>query len=129
MVPKQIPSPSPNDIPQVFPAEGKLKMRVALMIGCAQRALNTNINDATIRLPTRHGCKVVITKGEGCCGTLTHHMGQTKNSHTQAKKVSSITRDVSEVMSELGLQEPEALQKKSQTNIDYNEKNCTGHAV
>jgi glycolate oxidase iron-sulfur subunit len=48
---------------------------VALLVGCAQRALNTDINDATIRLLRRHGCEVVIPKGVGCCGALTHHMG------------------------------------------------------
>jgi glycolate oxidase iron-sulfur subunit len=36
---------------------------VALMTGCAQRALNTDINDATIRLLTRHGCEVVVAEG------------------------------------------------------------------
>ncbi len=40
-------------------------MRVALMTGCAQRALNTDINDATIRLLTRLGCEVVVARGRG----------------------------------------------------------------
>ena len=53
MAPKQIPARSVNDDAQIFPAQGSQKMRVALMTGCAQRALNTDINDATIRLLTR----------------------------------------------------------------------------
>jgi glycolate oxidase iron-sulfur subunit len=61
-------------------------MRVALMTGCAQRALNTDINDATIRLLTRLGCDVVIAEGQGCCGALTHHMGKTAESHATAAK-------------------------------------------
>lgn len=84
MAPKRIPPVSINDSPQVFPAEGERRMRVALMTGCAQRALNTDINDATIRLLTRLGCDVVITKGQGCCGALTHHMGKTQDSHSMA---------------------------------------------
>lgn len=81
MAPRDIPTPSLNDSPQVFPAEGTRRKRVALLVGCAQRALNTDINDATIRLLRRHGCEVVIPRGMGCCGALTHHMGRTDESH------------------------------------------------
>jgi len=81
MVPKVIPPVSRNDDPQVFAAQGQQRMRVALMTGCAQKALNTDINDATIRLLTRRGCEVVVARGAGCCGALTHHMGKTAASH------------------------------------------------
>ncbi|MDF3904851.1 glycolate oxidase subunit GlcF [Paracoccus sp. AS002] len=84
MAPRDIPPPSLNDRPQVFAAEGPRRKRVALLIGCAQRALNTDINDATIRLLRRHGCEVVIPRGLGCCGALTHHMGRTDESHAMA---------------------------------------------
>ncbi len=148
--PSSLPPPSRNDRPQVFPAEGPRRKRVALMTGCAQRALNTDINDATIRLLTRHGCDVVVAKGAGCCGALTHHMGKTNEAHAtagrnirawaremdgdgldaivintsgcgttvkdygymfardalaaDAKRVSTIAKDISEVMVELGLE-------------------------
>ncbi|MCC5992616.1 MAG: glycolate oxidase subunit GlcF [Rhodobacteraceae bacterium] len=86
MAPKQIPPVSRNDDPQVFATIGEKKMRVALMTGCAQRALNTDINDATIRLLRRLGCEVVIAQGQGCCGALTHHMGKTAESHATAAR-------------------------------------------
>ncbi len=76
MAPKTLPKPSSVDRPQVFPAEGERKRRVALLAGCAQQVLAPEINEATIRLLTRHGCEVVIAKGAGCCGALTHHMGK-----------------------------------------------------
>ena len=85
MAPKVIPPVSRNDDPQTFQVVDK-KMRVALMTGCAQRALNTDINDATIRLLTRLGAEVVIPKGQGCCGALTHHMGKEDESHATAAK-------------------------------------------
>ncbi|KQI72274.1 2-hydroxy-acid oxidase [Loktanella sp. 5RATIMAR09] len=85
MAPKTIPPVSRNDDPQTFPAKDK-KMRVALMTGCAQKALNTDINDATIRLLTRLGAEVVVAEGAGCCGALTHHMGKEKESHATAAK-------------------------------------------
>ena len=84
MAPKVIPPVSRNDDPQVFAAEGPRRMRVALLTGCAQKALNTDINDATIRLLRRLGCEVVIARGMGCCGALTHHMGKAVQAHASA---------------------------------------------
>lgn len=84
--PAKLPPPSLNDRPQVFAAMGKRIKRVALMTGCAQKALDTDINDATIRLLRRHGCEVVVANGAGCCGALTHHMGKSKQSHVTAAK-------------------------------------------
>ena len=66
MAPKRIPPVSLNDDAQVFPAEGTRRMRVALLTGCAQKALNTDINDATIRLLTRLGAEIVEAEGAGC---------------------------------------------------------------
>lgn len=152
MAPARIPPASPNDAPQVFAATGARRSRVALMSGCVQTVVNTAINDATIRLLRRHGCDVVITKGQGCCGALTHHMGKTRQSHVSAgnnirswiaeiegegldaivinasgcgttvkdyghmfretelagdaMRISTITRDISEVIDELGLIKP-----------------------
>ncbi|MEN9851144.1 MAG: glycolate oxidase subunit GlcF [Pseudomonadota bacterium] len=84
MAPKTIPPVSRNDDPQIFAATGERRMRVALMTGCAQKALNTDINDATIRLLRRLGCEVVIPRGMGCCGALTHHMGREAEAHASA---------------------------------------------
>ena len=86
MAPKSIPPVSRNDDPQSFAAQGARKMRVALMTGCAQKALDTDINDATIRLLRRLGCEVVVARGAGCCGALTHHMGKESESHATAAK-------------------------------------------
>ncbi len=86
MAPRRLPPVSRNDDPQVFAAEGARRMRVALMTGCAQRALNTDINDATIRLLTRLGAEVVIAPGQGCCGALTHHMGRADEAHGLAAR-------------------------------------------
>ena len=86
MAPKKIPPVSRNDDPQSFAAKGERRMRVALMTGCAQKALNTDINDATIRLLTRLGCEVVVAEGAGCCGALVHHMGKEAESHAYAER-------------------------------------------
>lgn len=86
MAPKVIPPVSRNDDPQSFAACAPRRMRVALMTGCAQKALNTDINDATIRLLTRLGCEVVVARGAACCGALTHHMGKVDESHASAAR-------------------------------------------
>jgi glycolate oxidase iron-sulfur subunit len=62
--------------PQIFPARGARKKRVALLAGCVQQVLAPEINAATIRLLTRHGCEVVVAQNAGCCGALTHHLGR-----------------------------------------------------
>ncbi|MGQ3047108.1 glycolate oxidase subunit GlcF [Niveispirillum sp.] len=62
--------------PSVFPALGTRRMRVALLPGCVQPALNPAINEAAIRLLPRLGAELVVAKGGGCCGALTHHMGR-----------------------------------------------------
>ncbi len=96
MAPRRVPPVSPNDAPQVFAARGERRMRVALMTGCAQRALDTDINDATIRLLTRLGAEVVVARGTGCCGALVHHMGREAESHAAA------ARNVRAWMAEVG---------------------------
>ncbi len=77
MIPAGVPSRSPADRPQVFGAEGPRRKRVALLAGCVQRVLAPHINEATVRVLTRHGCEVVVADGAGCCGALVHHLGRT----------------------------------------------------
>lgn len=135
------------DRPQVIASAVARTKRVALLTGCAQRVLAPEINEATIRLLTRHGCEVVIAKGVRCCGALNHHLGQDgiacaqanilawskemergldaivinasgcgttvkdygfmlRNHPTLSEKarvVSSLTRDITELMFEIGL--------------------------
>jgi glycolate oxidase iron-sulfur subunit len=76
LAPTSVPRASPTERRRVFPAEGERRMRVALLPGCAQRVLAPEINEATIRLLTRHGSEVVVVPGSGCCGSLVHHLGQ-----------------------------------------------------
>ncbi|MBC7584257.1 MAG: glycolate oxidase subunit GlcF [Tardiphaga sp.] len=73
------PSSLPAPVPQggnVYPAMGTRRGRVALLQGCAQQVLAPRINQAAIRLLTRHGIEVVLVRDEQCCGALTHHLGR-----------------------------------------------------
>ncbi len=85
MAPDKLPKASSLDRPQVHPAQGARRMRVALLTGCAQRVLDPAINAATVRLLTRLGCDVVVARGAGCCGALTHHMGREGEAKTSIR--------------------------------------------
>ena len=79
--------PPKSSLPRqrVYPPAGRRKGRVALLAGCANKVLKPSINEATIRLLNRLGIEVVIPDGEGCCGSLVHHMGREAQAHAQAK--------------------------------------------
>ena len=85
LAPASLPAASPVDRPQVFAAEGTKRGGVTMLMGCAQPVLAPEINEATIRLLTRHGIEVVVPAGGGCCGALTHHMGKAKPAHAAAR--------------------------------------------
>jgi len=95
MAPTSLSGRSPVDRPQVFAAEGPRRKRVALLAGCAQPVLKPGINEATIRLLTRHGVEVVIAEGAGCCGALPHHMGKSEQAHALARaNIAAWTREI-----------------------------------
>ena len=86
LAPRRVPAPSPADRPQVFPAVGPRRKRVALMQSCANQVLAPSVTEATVRLLTRHGVEVVIAQGSDCCGALVHHMGKEDTAHAFARR-------------------------------------------
>ncbi|HRJ69399.1 MAG TPA: heterodisulfide reductase-related iron-sulfur binding cluster, partial [Beijerinckiaceae bacterium] len=87
LAPARLPNRTPTDGPGVHAPPGPRKGRVALLSGCAQSVLAPGINDAAIRLVTRHGYEVIVPRNEGCCGALVHHMGREHESHEQARRM------------------------------------------
>jgi glycolate oxidase iron-sulfur subunit len=87
--------PQPLTVPPVYPAEGERRGRVALLAGCANEALSPSITQATIRLLNRHGIEVVVAAGEGCCGSLAHHMGRENEALARARaNIDAWTREI-----------------------------------
>ena len=74
LLPERAPGKMPP-LPEVYPAVGKRRARVALLAGCAQQVLAPNINWATLRVLAENGVEVVIPKGQVCCGALALHTG------------------------------------------------------
>ncbi|MGE3293587.1 MAG: heterodisulfide reductase-related iron-sulfur binding cluster, partial [Geminicoccaceae bacterium] len=95
LAPAHLPPPSPVDRPQTFPADGSRRARVAMLTGCAQQVLAPQINEATARLLSRLGAEVVVPKGMGCCGALTHHMGKEESALAFARaNIDAWTREI-----------------------------------
>jgi glycolate oxidase iron-sulfur subunit len=84
-VPASVAPPSPVDRPQTFPAAGLRRKRVALMPGCGQQVLAPEVNEATVRLLTRHDIEVVNVAGSGCCGSSVLHVGRNEQAIELAK--------------------------------------------
>ena len=63
-------------LPELFPAEGKQRARVALFTGCAADAFFPQTTVATARVLQRNGCEVVVPRGQVCCGALHYHAAQ-----------------------------------------------------
>lgn len=95
LAPAHLPAAAPPA--RLYPAEGTRRARVALLAGCAQQVLAPEINDATIRLLTRLGVEVVVPPDAGCCGALTHHMGQHDAAMASARaNIAAWTREIEE---------------------------------
>jgi glycolate oxidase iron-sulfur subunit len=73
--------PEYQSLPELVPARGLRKGRVALLAGCVQQVLEPEINWATIRVLARNGIEVILPKTQTCCGALSIHTGD----HDQAR--------------------------------------------
>jgi glycolate oxidase iron-sulfur subunit len=95
LAPKRLPPPSEARPGRTFPPHGERRGRVALLTGCAQSVLDPEINAAAIRLLNRLGVEVVLPKGEGCCGSIVHHMGRERQARALARKIIDVwTREI-----------------------------------
>jgi glycolate oxidase iron-sulfur subunit len=68
-------APHYGRLPELLPAEGRRRARVALFVGCAADAFFPRTTLATARVLQRNGCDVWIPRGQGCCGALHYHAG------------------------------------------------------
>jgi glycolate oxidase iron-sulfur subunit len=72
--------------PEVTPAQGRRRARVALLAGCAQQVIEPDINTATIEVLTRNGVEVVIPRAQVCCGALAWHIGDLPSAQRFARQ-------------------------------------------
>ena len=60
-------------LPEVLPAEGPRRARVALFLGCVADAIYPETQIATARVLQKNGCEVWIPRHQQCCGALHYH--------------------------------------------------------
>jgi glycolate oxidase iron-sulfur subunit len=68
-------APHYGRLPELLPAEGNRRARVALFVGCAADAFFPQTTVATARVLQRNGCDVWIPRKQVCCGALHYHAG------------------------------------------------------
>ena len=85
LTPRRKLAPPVDRTGKIYPAEGRRRGRVALLSGCISPVLAPSTNEAAIRLLNRNGIEVVIAAGEGCCGSLAHHMGRENEALSRAR--------------------------------------------
>ncbi|HEY4404014.1 MAG TPA: glycolate oxidase subunit GlcF [Xanthobacteraceae bacterium] len=86
LAPGRLPGGSSTSGRRVVAAEGERRGRVALLAGCVGPVLKPAINEAAIRVLTRHGIEVVLAQGQGCCGSLVHHLGREQDALAAARR-------------------------------------------
>jgi glycolate oxidase iron-sulfur subunit len=62
-------------LPEVTPAQGRRRGRIALMQGCVQRVFFGDVNRATVRVLAAEGWEVHAPRRPRCCGSLQMHAG------------------------------------------------------
>jgi glycolate oxidase iron-sulfur subunit len=73
-------------LPEVTPAVGERRGRIALMQGCVQRVFFGDVNAATVRVLAAEGWEVHAPRQPRCCGALQLHTGIEDEARELARK-------------------------------------------
>jgi glycolate oxidase iron-sulfur subunit len=86
MTPTVQPHFSADLIAPVTAAIGRKRYRVAMLTGCAQDLIFSDINRDTVEVLARNGCEVVTPPEQFCCGSLHAHNGEWELAQQLARK-------------------------------------------
>ena len=70
----------------VTTATGAKKFRVAMLAGCAQDLIFSDVNRDTVEVLARNGCEVHTPPDQHCCGSLHAHNGEWELAQRLARK-------------------------------------------
>jgi glycolate oxidase iron-sulfur subunit len=73
-------------ISPITPAIGARRYRVAVLTGCAQDLIFSDVNRDTVEVLARNGCEVVTPPNQLCCGSLHAHNGEWELAQQLARK-------------------------------------------
>jgi glycolate oxidase iron-sulfur subunit len=74
-----------QQLPEVTPAVGERRGRIAFMQGCVQRVFFGDVNAATVRVLAAEGWEVHAPRTPRCCGALQLHTGVEDDARTLAQ--------------------------------------------
>jgi len=86
MTPEVQPRFSAELIAPVTPPVGTKKYCVAMLTGCAQDLIFSDVNRDTVEVLARNGCEVVTPAEQLCCGSLHAHNGEWELAQQLARK-------------------------------------------
>ncbi|MBX3415746.1 MAG: (Fe-S)-binding protein [Pirellulales bacterium] len=65
-------------LPELLPAVGRRRARVALFTGCVADVMFRHTHWATARVLQQNGCDVIVPRTQACCGAIHFHAGQSE---------------------------------------------------
>ena len=86
MTPNVQPKFSAELIAPLTPAVGQKKYRVAMLTGCAQDLIFSDVNRDTVEVLARNSCEIVTPQEQFCCGSLHAHNGEWEMAQQLARK-------------------------------------------
>ena len=86
MTPNVQPKFSAELIAPLTPAVGQKKYRVAMLTGCAQDLIFSDVNRDTVEVLARNGCEIGTPPEQFCCGSLHAHNGEWELAQQLARK-------------------------------------------
>ncbi|MDB6112921.1 MAG: hypothetical protein JWR69_4671 [Pedosphaera sp.] len=86
MTPPVQPEFSAELINLITPSLGPKKYRVAMLTGCAQDLIFSDVNRDTVEVLARNHCEVVTPPEQSCCGSLHAHNGEWELAQQLARK-------------------------------------------
>lgn len=86
MTPRVQPKYTADLVRTVTPAVEKKKYRVAVLSGCAQDLIFSDVNRDTVEVLARNGCEVFTPPNQNCCGSLHAHNGEWEISKVLARR-------------------------------------------
>ncbi|MEB3102173.1 (Fe-S)-binding protein [Ferviditalea candida] len=72
--------------PEVVPAQGETRQKVAMLTGCVMDLAFSDVNESTIRVLTRNGYEVHLPREQRCCGALQLHAGDREQGKALARQ-------------------------------------------
>jgi Fe-S oxidoreductase len=72
-------------LPELTPAQGERRGRVAFFTGCLMSEVFAPVQQASVRVLAANGFEVVVPREQGCCGALLAHAGDLEHARELAR--------------------------------------------